>query len=1278
MQVFPHRGKALRDQPFVNKPMDISHIEFFFQDSIGRVWGGSFNNGLLMFDGETFVKKTPDIGTYGIHCCMPLTGTDYLVGTRAGLFRLNLVTLHLAPMNELGEDEIVGLHSLGDEETLVFAAHRIVLLKGGAYVRTLASWPDSRVIQYLDMGEGRFLLLSDLHGLYTYSLGDTVLTPFPINGLSAHEEMLLCMLRDGDTLWIGSDQGLIMCNLSGQTLRQRIPRLEGLSMKSLTKDSQGNLWVGTNKGLHVFSPALTDWRHYAHQARDERSLLNDCVWSVYEDNDGNKWIGVDGGISFIPNRKPFHYVHWNDLVSSQGGNRISRILHDSKGNYWFGGVNGLGWHETATGESLFFEIQGERNLPDNTIRAIFEDSEGVIWIGTDGGIAWFDEQRRNFVPVNVEDPTSGRNSLWTYGITEDPKGNLWLATCSGGVFAINRSRLLETHEPHTVAADVNYHSESVRNRISYNACLGIVTDPTGSVWVNADRWIYQIKDKGVTTFSCDNAIDLQWDASDGVVWGATRHSLFQLSDASTELDEIDLSSYTDRYGSLLSMAVDHDRVWLLTAGSMAVFHKHDQRVEHLMDLPPAVYRTCYYDACDNLLWIGGVDGSLVLKPEQCTAGIRTLHPAALLSEVRVNGELWTEPDAAFLSEITLPYSQNSLSFRLSTGRLSQGMDIQSGYYYRMADVDKIWTAVNANQPVAEYPYLSYGKYRLELAQTDSLSGKMVTVRTVKVEIRPPWYRTGWFHSLLLGLTLLIIIGIIRFYRVRTRLRIAEAERQNTLQLSQMKMEFLTNMSHELKTPLSLILAPVSKLISSTKNPQSKALLQTVQQNAMRMNELIAEIIHLKDAPPDPHTTQVQIEVVEFARSVTTAFRKAFEDKDIQLDFQTSHEEIFIQGEPLRLELSLNNLLSNACKFTPKGGKVTVRMEKQDDLLRITVTDTGVGISSDDLPHVFDRFFQSDQHRELNKNGSGVGLSVVKKYVEEQQGEVSVQSVEGEGSTFTILLPVLPQTEADTLTNETPREEGSGGIKVLLVEDNREIVRFVTENLEGMTCIVAHNGQSGYEKALQEKPDVIVSDIMMPAMDGMEMSRLLKRNLETKDIPILLLTAKDSAQIELEAYRLGVDAFLSKPFSMEHLSARLRQLVASRASLLRKGRQQGQEEATQPEVTSQQESPDEKFIKMVTQLVEEHLDDPDLSVLKLAQLMGVGEKQVYRKLKLLTGNTTVDFIKSIRLKKAALLLRQKNFTVNEVMYMVGFSSPSYFARCFSEKYGKSPKVFMEEA
>jgi signal transduction histidine kinase/DNA-binding response OmpR family regulator/ligand-binding sensor domain-containing protein len=1295
---FGHSADFSKNQQylsFVNKSLDISHFEFFFQDSIGRIWGGSYNDGVMMFDGESFVKKTPAIGTYGIHYSIAILGSDYLIGSRAGLYKFNLRSLKLTLVPQLLAEEVTGLHKLNSREVVVFCANRILLYElDNGNIDILFTWSGYRIISHQLLPDGTFLLLSDLEGLFSFDYENHILNPIPLNDFSVKDELLLCMQYDNGSLWLGSDQGLLKCNLQTHQV-VRISPLNGISIKALMKARSGSIWVGTNSGLYVFDPGPQTWTSYRHSTQNDRSLLNDCVWCMFEDAEGNKWLGVDGGISFIPHKKYFSQIKWEDLINSIQGNRITHILHDSQGNYWLGGTNGLGYHNTITGESIFFKMQGKHRIPNNTIRNLYEDKKGIIWISTDGGPAWFDKKKKEFVFSNVTDKISGRNAVWTYGICEDNDGNMWIATCSGGIFVINRNDLATKRN--LIYSDFNFSTLSNTHKINYDACSEIISDLRGNLWINADRWLYKIDNhqnkalynpEELVSIPTKNMIDIICDEK-GDIWGAYRDALFKVNQTDNELETIDISNYSQKYGNIYEIISYGDYIWFLTSNSVAAFHKETHQVEHIINLAAGQYKSFYYDKQNEVMWLGGMDNCTILYPEKCLKITRNIDPASIISEIYVNGKpvspLYnassSNVDAAYCKQLKLKPNENSIAFRISTGILPCETERKSGYYYRIKELDETWKVLTAQHPLVEYPYLSYGTYHLEFSKQTDSSQEAEIIRTLDITIQAPWYYSIWFRILIAIVLIALFVAFFNNYRVKTKLQIAEIDKQKTLALSQMKMEFLTNMSHELKTPLSLIMGSVNKLLGTTRNAQSKALLQTIQKNVMKLNALIVQIINFKDTTSQSsNNTLSRLEAVEFVRSIISIYQETCQSKGLSIEFKTEleKESVYINADPLKLESIINNLLSNAYKFTPPEGKIVVEVKRQythdhNELLKLSISDTGTGIPKEDLPYIFDRFFQSEQTIDMNKDGSGIGLTMVKNYIAQHNGKINVESETGRGTTFTILLPIA-QTE-DPIQPASVENPTGNGLRILIVEDNVEIARFIADNLTGMECTVVHNGKSGLETAMKLLPDIIIADIMMPIMDGVEMSRLLKQNLTTATIPIILLTAKDNKQTELDAYKQGVDAFLSKPFEIEHLIARITQITNSKSLLIRKTYQEQSRNILPEELMK--ESTDEKILTKITNIIERHLQDSTLNVQKLAKLSGLNEKQIYRKIKILTGNTAVDYIKSIRLKKAALLLSQKKFTVNEVMYMVGFSSQSYFAKCFAEKYRKTPKVYMDE-
>ena len=569
-----------------------------------------------------------------------------------------------------------------------------------------------------------------------------------------------------------------------------------------------------------------------------------------------------------------------------------------------------------------------------------------------------------------------------------------------------------------------------------------------------------------------------------------------------------------------------------------------------------------------------------------------------------------------------------------------------------------------------------------------------------IHIIPPWYYTPWAKAVYVLLCLVLILWTINFFRVKNRLKLERLEKEKILEQSQAKMEFFTNLSHDLKTPLSMIIAPISRMLPAIKDPQEKKQLEQVQHNAMKLNSLIHQGLDFNRVDSGNNALLIlsQIELVSFVRGLFALYaEEKAREKQLTFDFHTDREKIYIQMDAIKLESILDNLLSNAVKYTPEGGSVTLRLEipGEEKDVRISVSDTGIGVPRQDQPYIFQRFFQSPKTAG-KKEGTGIGLYLVKTYTELHGGSVLLTSEENKGTTVTLNLPVgsPEQMSVDVLSEPVASEQETALVEaetavsassssaaetaspeaplILIVDDTPEIAGFIYQILHAKyRCRIAENGKIGVEMAMELSPDLIIADVMMPVMDGLEMVRRLKKHIPTSTIPIILLTAKNDKETELESIRLNIEAFIPKPFEPDILLSRVEQLLAAWEMHETKARIEAL--ATPKEIEAV--SYDEKFLANIIHLIEEHISDSELNVNALCEWTGTNNKQMYRKMKQLTGMTPVEYIKSIRMKKAAMLLKQQKFTVAEVMYMVGFSNHSYFSKCFQAEFGVTPKQYV---
>jgi len=1208
-------------------------------------------SGLYLFNIETYTfTLIPETMGIDVRVVAPVGDNVLLLGTLNGLLRLNLKKKIIQKVNEVHPNPTVSI-SLDNE-------------KGVAYI-------------------------SSYNGFFEYNLSTQVYTFTSLPPKSGKPTLVHTMNYDKQqqSLWLGADKKLYRYDLNTKEFEYK-PIASENTINSITVDSSGYIWVGTDNGVHTFNAVTGQQENLIQSTRSSKYV----VWAVFEDQKKNIWLGTESGLSVYRNDPYVQVLRWKNLTQSDEDNRLTCLYKDTRGNFWFGGTNGLARLAPGKQHVDWYKAEDPRfSISHNRIHSFYEDKDGDLWVGTDESINKFDYQSERFIHYSIMDSAMIRNADWCHNIMEDENGNLWIAAFMGGIFKVNKEKLLK-HKSHIYLAEENYYQHAGKRGLSSDRVQVTIRDKRGNIWASTNGYGLNKIDfeaDSIVHFSSDHpqrklsgsAITSLFCDKDGFVWVGYSGVLDRIDPQTNEIVSIRHELFSGR--DIHSIVESGNYLWLTTSSGLYAFNKQNQGLT-LMKLENSGFTCSFPDEETGRIYIGGMNQCISFDPTGVLKTNQEYLPVVFTSlfvnneSIRVGeeyaGNKILTHSLPYTSKITLAHDQNNVSLEITDIRYNQILKPQ--WQYKLDDVDKNWQILDMNTNRISYHSLYPGKYVLTVQQVDEM-GNAVAVRQLSIHILSPWYANTLAKGIYLMLFIGFLVWIINYFRVKNNLKIARVEKEKALELSAMKIEFLSNVSHELKTPLSLIISPANKLLTTTKNSSDKKLVQTIQQNAMRLSTLVNQMIDSKNLELSQDSLLLsRLEVVEFCKSILNVYQHAFQAKGIALTFETSINELYINVDVIKLESILNNLISNAFKFTKEGDSVLLKLDYQhtgSPQLMITVADTGIGIPQKDLPLIFNRFYQSDANAYMNKEGSGIGLSMVRKYVEMHNGTVKASSEEQKGTSISLILPIETQLEQDIPDTENEDVATSiSGIKVLVVEDNVDIARFITDNLKDVNCRVAHNGSSGFEIALEWHPDIIISDVMMPVMGGIEMSRLLKQNIETATIPIILLTAKNDKQTENLAYAVGVEAFIPKPFDIKQLMLRIEQIKRNKSLLISKIKQSNIIE--DKEIVA--ESQDEKLLAKITQIIEEHLDDSDLNVQKLSDLSGINTKQIYRRIKLLTGHTAVDYIKSIRLKKAAMLLSQQKFSIGEVMYMVGFSNPSYFSKCFSEKYGKTPKQYLE--
>ncbi|MCL1934045.1 MAG: ATP-binding protein [Candidatus Azobacteroides sp.] len=1288
-------GQSAAYQSFDNISLgtEASVINCFLQDNQGLLWIGS-DKGLFSYDGYTVQQHfTPgEESNSHIYCGVMIDSTYLYLGADNGLLIYNYRT-----------DRYEKLQVSFPSDIRALAVNNNTLWIGslnGLYTYDLHSGnlqrfsreeykniPHETIYSILCATNGK-VYIGTYNGFCSYEPETHIFEKINLPVYSHKSNQFVNSLLEDTSrncIWIGMEGNLFKYSLPDGKI-EPIELFYNNSVKSLTLDADGYLLAGTDNGLYVYHESESTL-HPVHDSRNQQSLSNNIVWCVFTDKEKNIWMGTDYGISLSRRNDYFRYVPIARITGTGDGNHFYSLFKDSRGIFWFGGTNGLirlNEHSGNYSAIAWYRMGNkEHPLPHNRIRQIYEDREHQLWIASDGGLNRYDYNTKQFIRYNITDSTGTYNSNWVYFISEDNNGKLWVATCLGGIFIVDRQKLIRTTAGNCIA-EYNF---TVRNGLSGMFVNQIVPDKKGNFWVvlyNNGINKIDVATHKVTRIPIENRIgeknpNFVLCDGEGRIWIGFRGGVARIIPETDQSEVIRWNEFSNN--EVISMAEVNEYIWVSTTDGVWVVDKRQLEAKHL-NIADKIFTNLFYDSADNRVYMGGMDGFAVTSPE--IVNINISDQPIYLTALYVNDRLFISNDKTdsrsirYTRSIVLDHNQNNLSFEFSD--FPYGLEEKNKFVYKLVGMNNEWSLLKQNNNRITYNNLDYGKYRLTINKLD-LHGKPSDNQYVlSIQIRPPWYYTTWAQTLYIILLTGLILWTVNFFRIKNRLKFEQMEKEKILEQSRSKIDFFTNISHDFKTPLSMIIAPASKLLLEVKNSAEKKQLEIIKRNAMKLNSLIHQALDFNrmDSNADSFLILSKVEFISFAKSLFEVFEEdAAKEKKLSFDFHSDSDQCYMNIDAVKFESVLNNLFSNALKYTPEGGKITfsIEIEEETGTLRMVVSDTGTGISPQDMPYIFQRFFQSSGTRR-KKEGTGIGLYLVKTYTELHGGQVEVVSEENKGTSMIVRLP-LHTNENTTAPEEVRIETETGNTDrplILIAEDNTEISDFIFRLLEPKyRCRMAENGRIGLKLCIELLPDLIVADAVMPVMDGLEMCRRIKKNIPTSTIPIIMLTAKDDKETELESIQLNIDSFIAKPFDSGILLSRVEQLLNSK---LQREIQARMEVISTPKIIEAVSS-DEKFLSNITKIIEDRVSDSDLNVNALSELSGFNSKHIYRKIKQLTGVTPVDYIKSIRMKKAAVLFSRKKFSVAEVMYMVGFSNHSYFSKCFQAEFGKTPKQFMEE-
>lgn len=1088
----------------------------------------------------------------------------------------------------------------------------------------------------------------------------------------------------------------------------------GLLSTGITEDLEGNLWIGTFNGLYKLDKERKVFTSYIHDATDPGSIINNAIFSLLVDKSGILWVATMGGVDKLdPHKKPFGlYRHDPSNPHSLSHNSVAAIGEDKKGVVWVGtrggGLNAL---DKRTGAFTHYrhDPKDGGSLRSDTASAILEDRDGNLWIGNGEALSLFDRNKKTFIhhPLNhpfLHNPAASP----IYTIYEDRQGIFWLGT-DNGIISFDRK----------TGKTISYpYDPNKPDRISDYWALAILEDSKGNLWIGPGSQALTRFDRKTGKFThykhdsrkpgsiSSNTIPAIYEDSKGNLWFGTGEGGLCRFDYATET----FTTYTEKHGlagnAVFSILEDNaGNLWLGTNNGLSKFSPAKQTFTNYDaddGLQSKLFTAIYTEAAaskgkDGTLYFGGINGFNAFNPADIHPN--RYVPPVIITQFKLFDK--TIPGKGEAKDIELDYDQNFFSFEFAA--LNYTNSHKNQYAYQLEGVDKEWI-YSGSRRLASYTDIGPGTYvfRVKGSNNDGIWNEQGT--SVQIIIHPPFWRTWWAYTLygllFIAAVLLARREIVRREWLKANLKIKQVESDRLRELDTMKSHFFTNISHEFRTPLSLIQGTVEKLEKKDHCSPDGQDYQLISRNADRLLQLINQLLDLSKLEAGKLNLHPQKgEITGFFKALAESFDVLFEKEQITYYCQFPAEPLWVHFDPDKLEKIFTNLLSNALKFTPAGGEVTLSVEEieryiSQSIVKVTLQDSGIGIPSAQLTQIFDRFHQIDASNTRSYEGTGIGLALVKELVELHGGRITVNSAENKGTTFQISLPLALATEKESIASietamqkEFPVSElfqpdiappvltsnlaKSQAAQVLVVEDHADLRNFISSQLSDQYNVLqAENGLKAYELALDTVPDIIISDLMMPGMDGGSLCQKLKADERTSHVPIILLTAKADWESKLQGLETGADDYLTKPFKMEELKVRVKNLLESRMKLRERFSKQINLNPQEITVTST----DERFLQRALSILETNMANAEFDVEAFSKEIGLSRTHLHRKLTALTGQAPNEFIRTVRLKRAASLLQQHQGNNSEIAYAVGFSTLNYFTKCFKDFYGVTPSEY----
>jgi signal transduction histidine kinase/DNA-binding response OmpR family regulator/ligand-binding sensor domain-containing protein len=1319
----------------VKQGLSINEILKITQDEQGFIYAATYN-GLNVFDGTNF-KQYNSANTPGfcndIIDILPIRSNIILIGSELnGLYILNKEKDKIVPLNIKTESGPVtlpvtslhldteGLIWIGTRNAGIYSFHSDSICKSHL-TKPIYTNKYSDAVNFAVSGicstKKNIWIGTFKNGIYSLSKEKNRKIFKP--AIKLNDEHVWALKVYNDTLYAGTEKGLTIIDLLTGNTRLILEETDNGKhftnlIRAITRDSYGNIWVGSQEdGLYKLKTKRNsfDITHFKSTPFNIASLNTNKILSLYAGKFDNIWIGTwNGGINKYSIRtQTINNIRNHNKANILSENMVKCLVPKNKNSYWVG-TYGSGICIYDINKDYFYEkIYIQQN---NSVSSLLKDEErDLLLAGTWGnGVMIYKTPSLNTVYSKYLND-EGLKKDRVYSIVKDEHGIYWIGTITNGIYSLN---LNDNKKPLKYFNIFNDITKPAENNAEIRQIL-TGYEPNTLIVLKHDYGIYKIKinDKGeiVKVNNMLKNIDLK------KILNFSRFRCIYLDDEKnlyigTDNGVLVRNYKTAALSSLLSghnyivqdITQDNDNNFWFGLYSGGIIKYGPVNENHKMFLPSVIVIKLYYNNRHKKLFAATHSGIYEFDPSRLKDD--PFYPEVYFDNLVVqythispedtlNNRQILQDHINYTKEFSLPFSLNSFSLDINT--ISYSNPEKNIIKYKLEGSDNRWHEYTGSHLTVTYENIMPGNYTLIVNAANKDNVWNPETREIKITVLPPWWKTSWayaFYVILFLLTGYVIFVILKNKATAIhKKKLEEMTKEKEKILYEQKLRLFTNISHDIRTPLTLIIGPLENILSKEEpdtwlNKQHRI----IHKNALFLLNLVNQILDLRKADHQQlKLNYSKVPLIHLTRELMSQFEGVTHLKDISMALTTSEDEIIACVDKEQFEKVIMNLISNAVNHVPQGGLIEILIERQDTGIIIKIKDNGKGIDPEDLPNLFERFYQS----KYSKTGAaGIGLALVQKIVELHKGTIEASSIKDKETVFTIQLPDNKNrcsSDKDThvpysktmdprnaeeeqypVSTELLNEKTSAYESVLVIDDNDDIREYLKENLSDKFRVhLANSGEEGLNKAKTLIPSLVICDIMMDGIDGLEVCEKLKSNILTSHIPVILLTSKTSEESTIEGFEKGADDYVFKPFSIKLLKSRIRNLIDQRTKL------KGEYSSLKLPEASKPQSLDEEFLTKAINYIEENISDKDLGVEKIASSMNLTHDQYYRKIKNITGLSANKFTRKIRLNKAAEYIKANRYTISEILYMVGFSSPSYFTKSFKDEFGCTPTEMLEK-